>query len=58
MKTIGVVLKQHLCYSQVMDKFKLREGKDVQTYGIGMKEVEPPHTPLGVYIYICILIYM
>mmetsp|Transcript_67950 Transcript_67950/g.167828 ORF Transcript_67950/g.167828 Transcript_67950/m.167828 type:complete len:636 (+) Transcript_67950:212-2119(+) len=27
------------CSEMVMDKYKLREGKDVQTYGIGIKEV-------------------
>jgi electron-transferring-flavoprotein dehydrogenase len=27
------------CSEQLMDKFKLREGKDVQSYGLGVKEV-------------------
>lgn len=27
------------CSEEVMDKFKLRAGKDVQTYGLGIKEV-------------------
>lgn len=36
-------------WQEVMSKFKLREGKDVQTYGLGVKEIwevpEEKHKP-------------